>query len=992
MFTNVWIITNQTTTDWVSPILSSVNGTSTVWNLTPTVTINSNSKLTLTFSENLTTSTLTSSSWFLLKENWTSITNTWYITFNQTNGNIMYYCMWGYDGNGDCVSTFDSSKTYTVELATSVIDWNSKALSATTVSLTINVVDTTPPTWSSLTYNSETNNWIIINWVSWNNNATVSSNGTVNLSILATDNSSVVDYMCISNDSITNNSTCSTTWKSYATTYSSWAISATEWSKTVYIKFKDASWNISSVYTDTIVWDKTWPTSTSNPSQWTYNNWSIVTVTLNCTDALSTCSTIYYTTDWSAPTTSSSSVTPWNTVSITWTTETKTLKFFGKDSAWNTEWLTNSVDFVFWDSYVTIDSVTSNIVSSTGQTLTWSCNYASWADNVEININSWGYSSVTSDCTWNLWSSDVTLLANQSNTIIVRLRDLTSVSSQVSLINDSTVPSSPSISINWWDSYASSASVSLSLSASDANGIDEMCISSSWSLTNDSTCTSSSWQNYSNTWSFTLTAWDWTNTLYAKFKDTAWNISAVTSDSIILDTATPTVSSSVTSWTYSTWQTVTLTSAGNSIYYTTDSTTPTSTWTLYSSALSFWTTSAWTTTLKVLAVSPAWNNSAVWTYTLVFACASVSNWAAASYPTCTITCNTWYTLNWSTCQVNSSWWWGGGWWWGYTSTTTNTKPSTSTTTTTKPTINTDSTKNIVVSITDSKTKIDKEIKNETIKKLANSNLEKINFDNSEYFLSFDPELKAEYNKYVEANYKLATLLDEYAKTKDKSLKAEIISNAKIVKAATKLDKDRKDKYVDTKIVDEKEIYTPKNEKIQKAVGKVENKVLSKFNKLLDSKTITEEEYNKSLTSYNNFVLHLDVYVTYKSKEAKAKLITEAKVFIKTFSKKNVIKKVKENIKKEEEIKKEEPVVEEKKTYKNSYTFSQDLSIWSYNNDVKFIQEILKKEWYFNYWVTGYYWDVTGAQLGKFIKDKFGIKYSWVFNKELQDKVLNLEVK
>jgi hypothetical protein len=42
-------------------------------------------------SENLTTSTVTSN--FVIKEDGIDITNLSYITFNETNGDTIYYCM-----------------------------------------------------------------------------------------------------------------------------------------------------------------------------------------------------------------------------------------------------------------------------------------------------------------------------------------------------------------------------------------------------------------------------------------------------------------------------------------------------------------------------------------------------------------------------------------------------------------------------------------------------------------------------------------------------------------------------------------------------------------------------------------------------------------------------------------------------------------------------------------------------------------------------------
>lgn len=54
---------------------------------------------------------------------------------------------------------------------------------------------------------------------------------------------------------------------------------------------------------------------------------------------------------------------------------------------------------------------------------------------------------------------------------------------------------------------------------------------------------------------------------------------------------------------------------------------------------------------------------------------SVANWVISWFPSCTLTCNSWYTISWNTCI--SSWWWGWGgwgWWgWGFTTPTCDTK-------------------------------------------------------------------------------------------------------------------------------------------------------------------------------------------------------------------------------------------------------------------------------------------------------------------------------
>jgi subtilisin family serine protease len=77
-----------------------------------------------------------------------------------------------------------------------------------------------------------------------------------------------------------------------------------------------------------------------------------------------------------------------------------------------------------------------------------------------------------------------------------------------------------------------SATVTASLSATDAVGVTSMCLSNSTSC--------SAWIPYEATRSWSLTSTDGTKTVRVKFRDAAGNVSAVASDTVILDTRAPT--------------------------------------------------------------------------------------------------------------------------------------------------------------------------------------------------------------------------------------------------------------------------------------------------------------------------------------------------------------------------------------------------------------------------------------------------------------------
>jgi hypothetical protein len=97
---------------------------------------------------------------------------------------------------------------------------------------------------------------------------------------------------------------------------------------------------------------------------------------------------------------------------------------------------------------------------------------------------------------------------------------------------DSTAPTSPSIIINAGATYTTSTSVSLTLSATDAVGVTQMCISN-----DTTTCTAR--ETYTTTKTRTLANTQGTRTVYVKFRDAALNESAQVNDTIIFDNVAP---------------------------------------------------------------------------------------------------------------------------------------------------------------------------------------------------------------------------------------------------------------------------------------------------------------------------------------------------------------------------------------------------------------------------------------------------------------------
>jgi uncharacterized repeat protein (TIGR02543 family) len=102
---------------------------------------------------------------------------------------------------------------------------------------------------------------------------------------------------------------------------------------------------------------------------------------------------------------------------------------------------------------------------------------------------------------------------------------------------DTQPPAGGTVSINGGAAYASSASVTLTLSVT---GAAQMMISE------DSGFSGAGYEAYAADRSFTLSSGDGVKTVYVKYKDAAGNETAVISDTITLDTCAPTVSLSST--------------------------------------------------------------------------------------------------------------------------------------------------------------------------------------------------------------------------------------------------------------------------------------------------------------------------------------------------------------------------------------------------------------------------------------------------------------
>lgn len=269
MFNTVWVISNDSVNeeDWASPQVLRLNNTllSSVWSWW---TINIWTwNLTLDFSEKMSPS----STWAFSLNKWWIIN--WSYSFNAWLNRLTFLP----------VSDL-TAWTYTLNISSWAKDWSNNNSITQPVSLpTILVPDTTSPVWKPLWSST----WVMINlWSTYTNNS------YVQLSILASDDIWVTDMMISNNSLFTWNS-----WENYSTTKNNWQLTAWNWSKTVYIKFKDWAWNISSTYSSSIIYDNTpnyisfdndWTVYTNSTSivlSWWCNyissNWTVLDTTIN---------------------------------------------------------------------------------------------------------------------------------------------------------------------------------------------------------------------------------------------------------------------------------------------------------------------------------------------------------------------------------------------------------------------------------------------------------------------------------------------------------------------------------------------------------------------------------------------------------------------------------------------------------------------------------------------------------------------------------------
>ena len=313
--------------------------------------------------------------------------------------------------------------------------------------------------------------------------------------------------------------------------------------KTVYVRFKNSSSNISLVYSDDIILDTIKPTGAISINAGAFGtNSARVTITLYPHDSGSGVAS------YCLGNTVMKNCTIWtdfdaNVTGVDWTLNSakdgaKTVYAMFKDMAGNIS--APIKDSTKLDSTLPTGTVKINKgdaqTSSASVTLTLTAKDGSGSGVVSMIYSTDG----------TVWSSPEKFTVSKPislpygdglKTVLVKFIDKTgniSVAYSASIILDTTVPTAD-MRINNDNTYTENVIVTLRLTASDSDtgsGISQVRYGNNAS-------TWGRWENFSATKKYRLSKGDGFKTVYAQVKDKAGNISSIFSDDIIIDTTPP---------------------------------------------------------------------------------------------------------------------------------------------------------------------------------------------------------------------------------------------------------------------------------------------------------------------------------------------------------------------------------------------------------------------------------------------------------------------
>ena len=376
---------------------------------------------------------------------------------------------------------------------------------------------------------------------------------SVTLSIYASD-ASTVDQMVISNSS----DFAGASWESYTTT-KAWTLTAGDETKTLYIKYKDIHGNESTIYTDTIQLDTTTPdiqgptgsieinsgaqaTSSgtvalsiyaddtsgvdqmiiSNYSDFAGSGWESYTTTKNWPltngDGIKTVYIKYKDTQ------GNESAVYSDNIILNTTSPTGTIAINSESAVTDNTLITLSISAQ--KETVTV-SVYDSVYGEVCQTIQPNIELMKISDLIDMSTGSWEPYTTTKawtltgeDGTKNLYIKFKDSLGNESNTY------------SDSIILDTQAPTG-TITINSGLESTLDQTVTLSIYASDTNGIGQMMIS------NYPDFNGAGWEIYATIKTWTLTDANGTKIVYIKYKDAVGKESTVYTNTITLNVPPP---------------------------------------------------------------------------------------------------------------------------------------------------------------------------------------------------------------------------------------------------------------------------------------------------------------------------------------------------------------------------------------------------------------------------------------------------------------------
>lgn len=358
------------------------------------------------------------------------------------------------------------------------------------------------------------------------NNAALYTNApTVTLTLGASDTHGV-SHMRFSNTGLTWSA-----WQAYGVS-ATWTLANGDGLKTVYAQYRDTPGNLSGPYTDTIILDTTPPScGVLIDGGATYATSTQVALGLTSTDANGVAELRVRNAGgtWTAWQAYSASL-PWH---LAGTDGVRMVEAQFRDVAGNTSAVCQ--DSIILDTTPPVCTV----VIAGGATYTAQ-------PTVTLSLSGTDTNSVTlrrfshDGATWTAWESYATMrtwtlpLPDGVRAVYAQVQDTPgnlSVACSDSIILDTTPPTG-FVLVNGGALYTGVPTVTLTLGASDTNGVVQMRFS------NNGT-TWSSWQPYAVTAAWTLASGDGLKTVYVEYRDVAGNIGGPFSDTIILDTTPP---------------------------------------------------------------------------------------------------------------------------------------------------------------------------------------------------------------------------------------------------------------------------------------------------------------------------------------------------------------------------------------------------------------------------------------------------------------------